>query len=39
VLEVVEVIGACGCGDDEGDDKAEVVDGEVDTCNRSVYRG
>jgi hypothetical protein len=39
VLDVVEVGSACSCSEDEGDDGAEVVGGEVDACDRMVYRG
>lgn len=39
MLEVLEVVSACSCGEDEGDDIAEAVGGEVDVGSCMVYRG
>jgi hypothetical protein len=39
VLDVVEVVKACGCGEDEGGDVAEAGYGEVDIGSHRVYRG
>lgn len=39
MLEVVDVVRVCDCGEGEDDDVAEAGGGEVNAGNRNMYKG